>query len=86
MKIKDGYALRSVAVETVVVPCNSSLNFDSMITLNDTARFIWEKLQAETSEAEILKDMLLEYDVDEETAEKCISAFVSKLKELDFLE
>ena len=44
MKLKEGFILRTVAGETVVLPTGGVTNFDMMITLNGTGRFLWEML------------------------------------------
>ena len=85
MKMKNGFVLRTVAGETVVLPTGGVTNFDMMITLNDTGRFLWEHLENETNESELVKALLAEYDVTEEVAAKSVAAFVARLKELDFL-
>lgn len=85
MKMKDGFILRTVAGETVVLPTGGVTNFDMMITLNDTGRFLWEHLENETNESELVQALLAEYDVTEEVAVKSVAAFVARLKELDFL-
>lgn len=85
MKIKEGFLMREIAGQTVVLPTGSELNLQMMITLNGTATFLWEKLQEETDEAALVKALLAEYDVDEETAAKCVADFVKKLRDNDFL-
>ena len=85
MKLKDGFILRTVAGETVVLPTGGVTNFDMMITLNDTGRFLWERLSVGAEETELVEALLAEYDVTEELASKSVSAFVARLKELDFL-
>ncbi|MBE6958443.1 MAG: PqqD family protein [Ruminococcaceae bacterium] len=85
MKLKEGFILRTVAGETVVLPSGNVTNFDMMITLNDTGRFLWEKLESETDEAALVKALLAEYDVSEERAAASVQAFVARLKELEFL-
>ena len=85
MKIKEGFVLRTVAGETVVLPTGNLVDLDMMITLNDTGRFLWEALNEETTEEALVEALLGEYDVDRERAAKSVSAFVSRLKELDFL-
>lgn len=85
MKLKNGFVLRTVAGETVVLPSGNVTNFDMMITLNDTGRFLWEKLETETSEEELIKAVLAEYDVTEDRAAASVQAFITRLKELDFL-
>ena len=85
MKLKEGFVLRTVAGETVVLPSNEITDFDMMITLNETGRFLWERLESETDEAALTQALLAEYDVTEERAAASVAAFVSRLKELDFL-
>ena len=85
MKLKDGFILRTVAGETVVLPAAGVTDFDMMITLNDTGKFLWERLAVGAEEADLVKDLLAEYDVTEEVAASSVAAFVARLKELDFL-
>lgn len=85
MKLKDGFLLRTVAGENVVLPTGSELDLNMMITLNDTGRFLWELLGSETSEEALVDALLGEYDVDRETAASCVAAFVKKLSDNGFL-
>ncbi len=80
MKIKEGFVLKNVADATIVVPTGkTSLDFNGMITLNDTGAFLWRLLEDETTEEQMLAAMLKEYDVDEATARTGIARFVAKL-------
>lgn len=85
MKLKDGFILRTVAGETVVLPTGGVTNFDMMITLNDTGKFLWERLAIGAEKEELVKALLAEYDVSEEKAAESVDAFIARLKELDFL-
>ena len=85
MKLKDGFILRSVAGETVVVPTGDDLDLNMMITLNETGKFLWEQLEKGTEEAELVAALLQEYDVDEQTATAHVTAFVKKLNDHEFL-
>ena len=85
MKIKDGFILRSVAGQTVVLPTGDDLDLNMMITLNETGAFLWERLQEETDENTLVSALLSEYDVDEPTARKAVSGFVAKLNDHGFL-
>lgn len=85
MKLKDGFILRTVAGETVVLPAAGVTDFDMMITLNDTGKFLWERLAVGAEEAELVAALLEEYDVTEAVATRSVAAFVARLKELDFL-
>ncbi|MBR4889213.1 MAG: PqqD family protein [Clostridia bacterium] len=81
MKIKNGFILREVAGQNVVLPTGDQLDLNMMITLNDTGRFLWEHLQEETTEAVLVEALLEEYEVDEALARKSVTAFVQKLSD-----
>ncbi|MBQ1264229.1 MAG: PqqD family protein [Oscillospiraceae bacterium] len=85
MKLKDGFILRTVAGETVALPTGETANLDMMITLNETGKFLWERLNVGAETEELVDALLGAYDVDRETADASVRKFVEKLKELDFL-
>lgn len=86
MKLKKGFVLREVAGETLVVPAGAELNFHGMITLNETAKILWQALAVETTEEALVTTVLGEFDIDEATAARDVALFIEKLKGLDFLE
>ena len=85
MKMKDGFLLREVAGQTVVLPIGSDMDLNLMITLNDTGAFLWEKLQEEIDEAGLVAALLAEYDVDEATAKQAVADCTAKLSANGFL-
>lgn len=85
MKLKDGFILREVAGQTVVLPVGSDLNLNMMISLNDTGKFLWSLLGTERNSAELVSALLAEYDVDEQTAKSAVDGFLAKLNEYEFL-
>ena len=81
MKIREGFVLRQVADATIVVPSGSaSLDFNGMITLNDTGAFLWKLLENDIDEDGMVDAMLKEYEVDEETARAGIRKFTERLE------
>ena len=86
MKLKEGFVLREVAGECVVIPAGEMLDLNMMITLNETGKLLWEKLEKGAEESELTDALLEEYDVEKSEAEKHVSAFVNKLKENGFFE
>ena len=84
MKIKEGFLLRQVAGQTVVLPIGGDLDLNMMITLNDTGAFLWQHLQEPTDEAALVAALLEEYDVDEATARQSVAAFIAKLNDNGF--
>ena len=86
MKLKQGFIMREIAGETILVPSGDELKLNMMITLNDTGKFLWQRLEAGADMDELVQAMLEEYDVDEETARAGVEGFVAKLRDKDFLE
>jgi hypothetical protein len=85
MKIKDGFLMRQVAGQTVVLPAADDLDLNMMITLNDTGAFLWQKLQSDVDADELVQALLSEYDVDADTARTAVSEFLAKLNDHGFL-
>lgn len=86
MKLKEGFILRKVADQTVVLPSGDELNLNMMITLNDTGAFLWKLLEQEQDENSLTAALLVEYDVDEAMASAAVTNFIKKLTEHDFLQ
>lgn len=86
MKLKSGFVLREVAGSCVVVPVGAELDFNGMITLNETGKTLWTSLENDTDEDALVAALLAEYDADEATARKGVIAFIDKLREHGFIE
>ncbi len=86
MKLKSGFVLREVAGSCVVVPTGAELNFNGMISLNETGKLIWTCLENDTSIDEIIAALLAEYnDIDEATARMAVEDFIEKLRKYEFI-
>lgn len=87
MKIKDGFVLREVAGQTMVVALGSAAqSFNGMIKLNSTGKLIWELLSAGRDEAQIVDAILEEYDIDRATVERDVARVIKTLQEANILE
>lgn len=87
MKIKDGFLLREVAGSNIVVPIGQAeLDFGGMMTLNEVGAFVWHCLETDTTEAEVVKALLAEYDVDEQTAKHDVHSYIVRLQEKGIIE
>ncbi len=87
MKIKDGYMLRSVAGQNVVVPIGAvAQTFNGMITLNGSGAFLWKAMESDTSREELIKKLLAEYDVDEKLASVGVDSFLRKIREAKLID
>lgn len=87
MKIKEGFMLRSVADNYVVVPVGkASLEFKGLINLNHVGAFIWKCLETETTLEEIINKVAKEYEIENEIATRDVTLFINKLQEAKLLD
>ena len=86
MKIKDGFVLREVAGDIVVIPSGDMLDLNMMITLNETGRFLWMHLEKGAETEDLVQALTQEYDVSYEDAKAHIDLFVAKLNENGLLD
>ncbi|MCR5704492.1 MAG: PqqD family protein [Eubacterium sp.] len=87
MKIKEGFLVREVSGQTVIIPngeCNQ--DFKGMIKLNETGKLIWEALAEGKSQEAIAEQMVKEYGITKENALQDVQGFLEKIKEEGFLE
>lgn len=70
MKIKEGFILRKICGEYVVVGEGlSQVNFNKMLSLNASAAYLWEKMQGKDFTVQDMADALCDqYEVDANTA------------------
>ena len=81
MKIEKEYILREIAGDYIIVPVRATaLEFNGMITVNETGAFLWEKLREGTTKEELLHAMLEESAVSEKEAEADIQEFLQMLQ------
>ena len=88
MKIKEGFKLRKIGKDHIVVAEGlKTVNFNKMIVLNETAVYLWEAVQGKDWTPSSLADLLLEkYDVDPETAAADASALADKWVEAGLVD
>ena len=86
MKLKDGFILRQLAGQNVVIPSGAGMDLNLMITLNETGKLLWEMLEKGAEEEDLVAGLLKEYNVDAETAAKHVALFVRKMRENGFLD
>ncbi|MDI9520808.1 MAG: PqqD family peptide modification chaperone [Bacillota bacterium] len=87
MKIKEGFTLRNVADEHMVMPTGENIDkFGGAVVLSDAAAFIFKQLQQSVSREDLLDLMLAEFDVDEVTAAADLDALLTQFRELEMLE
>ncbi len=86
MKITKEFIIRDIAGECVLVPTGTmTQEFNGLITLSDTARFILENIENVDSLDEMISAMLATYKIDRETATKDAIEFISQLLQRGFV-
>lgn len=86
MKIKDGFVLREVGDNFIVVAVGEGIKtFNGMIQLNDTGALLWKLLEKGANEQELVTAMLKEYNVTKEVAESDVKEFIESLKEANLI-
>lgn len=87
MKIKNGFVVREVGGENVVVPVGEmSKVFHGMINLNETGAVLWKFFSQEHTLEEGVSALLGEYDVAEEIARADVETFMKTIQENGFAE
>lgn len=86
MKVKDGFVLREVAGQVVVIATGeASKDFHGMVKLNGTGSVIWKGLSEGKTEDQIADELVVEYEVTREQALADVCAFVQKMADEGFL-
>lgn len=70
MKIKQGFELRVICGEAIVVAHGKeNIDFSKIISLNESAAYLWRQVEGQDFDAALLAKLLTEeYEVDEATA------------------
>ena len=86
MKFNGNFVLKKIGDAYYAVPLGSiSKEIKGMIKLNNTAAFIWQKIEDGASEEEIISSLSNEFNTDRETAKKDLDDFTAALKEAKIL-
>jgi hypothetical protein len=83
MKIKEGFTLRQICGEWVVVGEGlAQVNFNKMLSLNETAAYLWQEVQGKEFTEQDLTNLLLDkYEVTPEVAAADVNRLVGIWKE-----
>lgn len=86
MRIKDGFVLRQVAGQGMVIAAGeASKDFHGMVKLNRTGSLIWQGI-AEGKTPEQMAECFMEmYEVEKEKALDDINKMIGKMKDAGFI-
>lgn len=79
--------MREIAGEHILIPVGSAaLQVHGMITVSESGLLLYQKLQNECSEEELVDALLGEYDVDRDVAEADVKAFLDQMRQVGILQ
>lgn len=82
MKRNDEFVLRELADKNVLIPFGKkAVDFNGVITINNTAKFLWEKSEDEIVPEKLAAALIEEFQIDEATANEAVKVFIEQLKE-----
>lgn len=78
MKTKKGFILRSLGKEFILVAEGlEAADANSMVSMNESAAFLWKAVEGKEFDSTTLADLLVEeYDVAREVAEKDVASLI----------
>ena len=86
MKIEKNVILREIAGEYILIPTGSmALKFQGVFAVSELGVAIWNLLQQDKEENEIIELLLQEYEVDKDTLTADIKEFLQSLREKELL-
>jgi hypothetical protein len=88
MKQKEGFRLRTICGENIIVAEGiQNVDFSRIISLNETAAYLWRQSEGKVFDAKSLTQLLLdEYEVDEATALSDVRQLLSSWMEAGIIE
>ena len=87
MKWKNGFILRQIAGEAILVPVGETAQqVPGLLGLSEGGVLLYEKLQTEASRQDLIDALLQEYAVDRAEAARDVDSFLTRMRQLGLLE
>lgn len=87
MKVNSDFVMRNIAGENILVPTGEAAEkFNGMITMNEAAAFMWQNIDEVETKEDLVKMVLDEFEVDEETATRDVENFINELSSINMIE
>lgn len=87
MKIVKEFVLRTMADEFILIPTGKTTEeFNGMISLSETAAYIWENLEKTDNFEALVSAITSEYEISQEIASADTEEFINKLLSLHIIE
>lgn len=88
MRIAEGFRLRYVLGQaTVLGEGVNQVDFNKMVTLNESAAYLWQEIEGKDFDEEVLAGLLMDkYGIDAELASKDAKTLCEQWKEIGLVE
>lgn len=89
MKIKEGFEIQNVCGEYIIVPAGAeNVDYSRIISLNETAAYLWENVAPKESFTidDMVALLLAEYEVEESVAREDCGLIIERWKEMELVE
>ena len=88
MRIVEGFRLRAVMGQSTIIGEGvNQINFNKLITLNQTAAFLWKSVEGKEFDAMMLAELLVkEHEIDEELAMRDAKAILEQWSEIGLVK
>ena len=87
MQRNENYVVKELMGEFVLVPLGqAAIDFNGVITLNETAKFMWEAAEGDFTSADLEEALIKKYEIDSQTAKMATERFINTLKEEGCIE
>ena len=78
--------LREIAGERLLIPVGrTALQVKGMVTLSESGLLLWNRLQSDCTEEDLIQVLLSEYEVDRDTAAADVKAFLKRMNDVGLL-
>ena len=87
MKRKDSFIMKNIGEEKLLVPLGSQvIHLNGLITLNETAVYLWEMLEQECTENGLVTALTERFDVTPEQALVDVQDFLYETNKIGIVE
>ena len=86
MRATQEMIVREIAGEHILIPVGEmALRVHGMITLSESGLLLWDRLQEDCTEEDLIRAILAEYEIDRDTAAADVRAFLAQMEAVGIL-
>lgn len=87
MKRNENYVVKELMGSYVLLPLGeAAIDFNGVVTLNETAKFMWEAAEGDFTLETIVDALIKQYEIDAATAKTAAENFIETMKEEGCIE